>query len=304
MCRPSPGLETGRWGFLMTYLIDPTGGWWRWPSSVLAEQLGYPDPDFDLAAYAARNLGYVWVAPEDNATFLQFRAGMISRASIDALRPYLLKSLKSAKPVGLVFFASGWIEEAYTEIEPLIARLEDMSDFNEPHIRDLFVRQPHQPREWLRSSQDELAGLFTLWRSLGGIYSEPIESYLQRTGLGTRTVVLTTVGENDMRVVYGGGGFSVYDTFSFEQTVGRSIADQPDKAYGRWVAQSYLACRQSDEPQIDDIDAIVEQPGHDPRRRRYQRLILRWQRPNGQTILTGSSVLKPNISIPLDFGSN
>src|SRR3546814_9450204 len=92
-------------GGMMTYLIDPTGRWWRWPSSVLAEQLGYPDPDFDLAAYAARNLGYVWVAPEENATFLQFRAGMISSASIDALRPYLAKSLKGGKPVGPVFYA-------------------------------------------------------------------------------------------------------------------------------------------------------------------------------------------------------
>lgn len=288
----------------MTYLIDPTGRWWRWPSPVLAEQLGYPDPDFDLAAYAARNLGYVWVAPEDEVTFLQFRAGMISAPAIEALRPYLAKSLADIKPVGLVFFASGWIEEAYTEIAPLIARLEDLSDFNEPHIRDLFMRQPHQPRDWLRDSQHDLAGLFALWRALGGTYSEPIETYLRRTGLTTRTVVLSSANESDIRVIYGGAGFAVYDSFSFEQTVGRSIADQPDKAYGRWVAEAYLACRQTGEPQIDDIDAIVEQPGHDPRRRRYQRLILRWQRPNGQTILTGSSVLRPNISIPLDVGSD
>src|SRR3546814_7874017 len=112
-------LEAGR-GVMMTYRIDPTGRWWRWPSSVLAEQLGYPDPDFGLAAYAARNLGYVWVAPEENATFLQFRAGMISSASIDALRPYLLKSLKGGKPVGLVFFASGRSEEHTSELQSLM----------------------------------------------------------------------------------------------------------------------------------------------------------------------------------------
>lgn len=288
-------------GKAMTYLIDPTGRWWRWPSSVLAEQLGYPDPDFDLGAYAARNLGYVWVAPQDDATLLQFRAGMISMASVDALTPYLQKSLAAGKPVGLVFFASGWIEEAHTEIEPLVERLKDLSDYNEPHIRDLFIRQPHQPRDWLRDGQHELAGLFALWRAVGGLYSEPIETYLRRTGLVKRTVVLATSGAVDMHVLYGGPGFAVYDSFSFEQTVGRSIADQPDKAYGRWVADSYRACCTTGDPQIDDIDAIVEQPGHDPRRRRYQRLILRWQRPNGQMILTGSSILQPNICIPLDL---
>lgn len=286
-------------GAEMTYLIDPTGRWWRWPSPVLAEQLGYPDPDFDLAAYAARNLGYVWVAPEDNATFLQFRAGMISMSSIDALRPYLVKSLKGGKPVGLVFFASGWVEEAYTEIAPLIARLEDMSDFNEPHIRDLFVRQPHRPREWLRDNQHDLAGLFALWRSLGGMYSTPIETYLKRTGLVSRTVFVEPDEQHNLLVKNSGAGFTVYDDFSFQRCVGRKLTDQPDRAYGRWIETTYRDCMSTGDPVIDDVDAIVEQPGHDPRRRRYQRVILRWTTPDGRHLVTGSSLVT-SISIPMD----
>jgi hypothetical protein len=279
----------------MTYLIDPTGRWWRWPSPVLAEQLGYPDPDFDLAAYAARNLGYVWVAPEENATFLQFRAGMISASSIEALRPYLVKSLKGAKPVGLLFFASGWIEEAYTEIAPLLGRLTELSEFNEPHIRDLFMRQPHQPRDWLRDSAHDLAGLFALWRTLGGVYSDPIDTYLRRTGLATRTVFAEPDNQINLRVTNTGSGFMIYDGFTMNRVVGRPIADQPDRAYGKWVESSYLSCLETGDPQIDDIDAIVEQPGYDARRRRYQRLILRWQRPDGSLILSGSSLLNADI---------
>jgi hypothetical protein len=110
--------------------------------------------------------------------------------------------------------------------------------------------------------------------------------------------------ESDLRIIYGGGGFSVYDSFSFASTVGKSIADQPDKAYGRWVKQSYAWCNGSGDPQIDDIDAIVEEPGHDPRRRRYQRLILRWKLPAGNVVLTGSSILSPTLSIPLDVGAD
>ncbi|HLT77605.1 MAG TPA: hypothetical protein VKZ87_09475 [Ferrovibrio sp.] len=284
----------------MTYLIDPTGRWWRWPSSVLAEQLGYPDPDFDLGAYAARNLGYVWVAPQDDATLLQFRAGMISMASVDALTPYLQKSLAAGKPVGLVFFASGWIEEAHTEIEPLVERLKDLSDYNEPHIRDLFIRQPHQPRDWLRDGQHELAGLFALWRAVGGLYSEPIETYLRRTGLVKRTVFVEPDGNDILLVKNSGAGFTVYDDFSFEYCVGRRLTDQPDKAYGRWIETTYRECLTSGDPVVDDVDAIVEQPGYDPRRRRYQRVILRWKTPDGRPLVTGSSLVT-SISIPMDL---
>lgn len=52
----------------MEYLIDPDGSWWRWPSPVLSARLGYEEPDFDLAAYAARNLGYVWIVLESDLT--------------------------------------------------------------------------------------------------------------------------------------------------------------------------------------------------------------------------------------------
>lgn len=284
----------------MTYLIDPTGRWWRWPSSVLAEQLGYPDPDFDLGAYAARNLGYVWVAPQDDATFLQFRAGMISMPSVDSLTPYLQKSLTAGKPVGLVFFASGWIEEAYTELAPLVERLTDLSDYNEPHIRDLFIRQPHQPRDWLRHSQHDLAGLFALWRTVGGLYSDPIETYLRRTGLVKRTVFVEPDHGDILLVKNSGAGFTVYDDFSFEYCVGRRLTDQPDKAYGRWIETTYRECLTTGNPVVDDVDAIVEQPGYDPRRRRYQRVILRWKTPDGRPLVTGSSLVT-SISIPMDL---
>lgn len=282
----------------MNYLIDPNGNWWRWPSANLAERLGYPDPDFDMPSYAARNLGYVWLLVQPNVTFLQFRAGMLSRFCLDSLKPYLRKAVKD-KPVGLVYFASGWLEEAYVDAEQLLARMDQLAFLREPRMRDLFIRKPHEPRDWMHHGHRDLAGLFELWRFVDGQYSDAIHRYLQHTGLEARTVVLNGDDGGDLRVVYGGGGFSVYDSFSFASTVGRSIADQPDKAYGQWVSQSYLNCFRTGAPQLDDVDAIVEQPGHDPRRRRYQRLILRWQRPDGNVILTGSSILNQNIAIPL-----
>ncbi|WP_341705109.1 hypothetical protein [Ferrovibrio sp.] len=287
----------------MNYLVDTSGRWWRWPSETLAERLGYPDPDFDLAAYAARNLGYVWLEVRADVTLLQFRAGMLSDAVLAALRPYLVKAIRE-KPVGLVYFASGWLEEAFFDSAPLLERIGELATLREPRMRDLFIRKPYDPIRWSKSGQTDLSSLFDIWRFTDGTYSEPIQRYLRNSGLITRTVMLNGENDGNLSIMYGGGGFSVYDSFSFASTVGRSIADQPDRAYGAWVTQSYAACRGNGDPQIDDIDAIVEEPGHDPRRRRYQRLILRWKLPTGETVLTGSSILNPKLSIPLDIGAD
>lgn len=287
----------------MNYLVDPSGRWWRWPSETLAEKLGYPDPDFDLAGYAARNLGYVWLLLEDSATFLQFRAGMISPACLESLRPYLRKAV-ATRPVGLVFYAGGWLEEAHISAETLIPRMEELAPLRDPRMRDLFIRYELQPQEWLQKNNHDLTGLFLLWKDAGGIFSSAVENYLRHTGLTERTVVLRPDQSGDLFVQNSGSGFTVYDQFSFHKASDRKIEDQPDRMYGQWVRESYRASLVSGNPQIDDIDAIIEQPGHDHRRRRYQRVILRWNLPNDGVILTGSSQLKPDISIPLDVGTD
>ena len=174
----------------MNYLIDPQGHWWRWPSATLAERLGYTDPDFDLPGYAARNLGYVWLVLDEQVTLLQFRAGMVSQAAVNSLKPYLQKAVASGA-VGLVYYASGWLEEAYIEAAPLLARLDELAPLREARMRDQFIAHTHQPREWVYHAHQNLIGLFELWRFESGIFSEPVKRYLKSSGLIGRTIVLT-----------------------------------------------------------------------------------------------------------------
>ncbi len=284
----------------MSYLIDPSGRWWRWPSQVLAEKLGYPDPDFDLAGYAVRNLGYVWLVVESNVTFLQFRTGSVGGATLGSLKPYLMNA-SAAKPVGLIYFASGWMEEVHTDAPLLHRRMVELAGLREPRMRDLFIREPQKPLDWSAANSSSLAQLFSLWRASGGQLTPVLQEFLRRTALDQRTVFAQQRSDGGFRVQESGNGFSIYDSFSMGQLVGRLISDQPDRAYGQWIAQAYGACHDSGEPLVDDVDAIVEAPDHDPRRRRYQRLILPWRDDKGDVTITGSSLLKTDIAIPFDL---
>ncbi|MEK9970904.1 MAG: hypothetical protein VW600_17340 [Ferrovibrio sp.] len=285
----------------MNYLIDPQGHWWRWPSATLAEQLGHADPDFDLAGYAARNLGYVWLVVEEEATLLQFRAGMVSQAIVDSLKHYLRKAVKS-RPVALVFYASGWLEEVYIDGEPLLARLEELAPMREPRMRDQFIALSHRPSDWLYHAPGNLSGLFELWRFEDGVFSQPVQRYLSSSGLIDRTVFVEP-RNNELYVNSSGAGFTIYDRFQMQSVTGRRVCDQPDRAYGAWVEKSYRICLDSGRPALDDVDAIIEEPDHDPRRRRYQRMILPWRQPDGTRILTGSSLMNGQLAIPLSVDS-
>ncbi|MCW0233062.1 MAG: hypothetical protein OJJ21_05635 [Ferrovibrio sp.] len=286
----------------MNYLIDPQGHWWRWPSATLAERLGHADPDFDLAGYAVRNLGYVWLIVEEQVTLMQFRAGMVSPAAVSSLKPYLRKAV-AAKPVALVFYASGWLEEAFIKAAPLLARLDELAPLAEPRMRDQFIALSHQPREWLYHAHQHLSSLFELWRFEGGVFSKPVQRYLDNSGLIERTVFITP-RDNELYVTASGSGFTIYDSFQMNRVAGRRISDQPDRAYGSWVEASYRTCFDSGRPAMDDVDAIIEEPDHDPRRRRYQRMILPWQQADGSRMLTGSSLLNAQLAIPLSVDSS
>lgn len=284
----------------MEFLVDPKGTWSRWPSENLAAQLGYPRADFDLAGYLARNLGYVWLVVLPEYTLVQFRAGMLSPATVSAVEPFLNNAAKST-PVGLVFYSMGWMEEVFVEPEAIGPRLRELASLREPKLRDLYIRREHNPAHWSQTQRSSLSGLFGLWRERNGMFDERAMEFLATSDLNPRTVLMEPHRDRGLQVVYSGAGFTAYDSYSLSNTVGHGIEDQPDKAYGNWARQFYDSCLQSGGPIIDDVDAIIEQPDHDPRRRRYQRLILRWQRPDGAIVLSGSSILNPPyLSIPLD----
>lgn len=283
----------------MEYLIDPQGRWWRWPSMLLSAELGYEDPDFDLAGYAARNLGYLWIAVSQDVTLLQFRASALTPKTVSEAATFLHAC--GGRPVALVYFASGWMEEASTDPVVLAARLEILGAMQEPMHRPLYLRRSGDPDVWQREDRTALSSLFALWRANGGLLDERVQAFIAGSEIAPRTVFVQPVG-NKLRVMDSGTGFTIYDDMNRPAAAGCGIAEQPDVGYGTWVEGIYRGVVERGEPAIDDIDAIIEAPGHDPRRRRYRRLALPWRDRKGRRIVTGSSILDPvELSIPLDL---
>lgn len=286
----------------MEYLIDPRGTWSRWPDENLAYRLGYPQPDFDLAGYAARNLGYVWLLIERGMTLMQFRAGMVSGQTVNALKPYLSKATADA-PVALVYYASGWMEEVFVDPAALIARFQLVAGMREPRQREKFIMRAHEPERWEGIERGPLRELFGLWRERSGMFDDRVHTFLQESGLAARTMLAVNEPGRGLCITYGGEGYAAYDNFRTRSVIGRSIADQPDREYGRWINQTYTECITNGAPHVTDVDAIIEQPEHDARRRRYRRVILRWHTPDGGLLLSSNSRLDQNISIPLDLSA-
>ena len=84
--------------------------------------VGYRRPDFDLAGYAARNMGYLTLSwTGDHSVDLHFRPSLLTAASVEAISRLLLRA--GVKHVELRYLADGADSSADPRFGVLLARL-------------------------------------------------------------------------------------------------------------------------------------------------------------------------------------
>jgi hypothetical protein len=79
----------------------------------------------------------------------------------------------------------------------------------------------------------------------------------------TGQVVIRSMGE----------GYPLYDCAWTCQPLGRSFAEFPDAAYGRFVTESHREAFERAKPIHDEIDALINWPRFGQLRTRYERII-------------------------------
>jgi hypothetical protein len=282
------------------HLIDAQGKWWLWPSSALNEQFGYPEPDFDLCGYAIRNLGCVSVVLEHRIILLQYRpamTGVRARASLTSF----LNGAGAAAQVIIVFYLGGWTKEFLRSGRDAAIRIGqiDLAAQSETR-RTPFIMAPRRFEELLDGPRKALSEIIDLWRD-SEHRLQPWAGEVVAKAVGGRGLVVAANTDGSRLIIrHCGDGFGFYqDRRFYAQAIGRDVTEQPDAAYGIWLAETYREILTEMRPQLADVDAIVRQPGGEPHRSRYRRLILPWRDTDNQPVLTVTSLLVPNIDVPL-----
>ena len=121
-----------------------------------------------------------------------------------------------------------------------------------------------------------------------------------KAALGGRYVVFRQAEDNG-RIVFhefGPGLFSDYETWR-TCAVGAPMEEQPDRAYGRWVASAYYDVMTMRQPRIEDVDAIVRWPNTGRARLRYKRIVvpLATDDPLAPPMMLGGSLIDNRVDL-------
>ena len=258
-------------------LIDDAGRERQWPGANRGAAFGYRDPDFDFPAYAVRNLGYVMVAARQNAIRIRMRPVFVGHRTLDALMAHL--ACHETMRVAISYFDAAWHHEVSGDGRAARARLRAIveacarKEGGQP-----FVAARRNIAGVLHKAGEPLAPVLRRW--LDGAPPEGLAAFLDSCRLYDRAMIVERERDTGRFVFrHSGQNIRLYDRSWADTAVGRHVEDQPDPAYGAWIAG---ACRAIDEcqvPRYELVTAQVDRPGAAAGQWRYERLMLPWRAP-------------------------
>lgn len=282
----------------MRLIIDRDGTVWSAYDESLVERWGYPDPDFDLPSFAVRNLGAIDLLASEKKVRINFRWLTVKAEALEsALR--LLDQFRGCEIIISSSHGDTWTETAFESPEDAASWIEENRAHSAETTRRSMATRPRalnslsaRSLSRLDDPEDRLALMFKKWRLARGVFDEDVTSFLIRFGLFDRTVIVAESSSQDLVFGHSGTGFALYDSHDKSwnfRAQGTRVVDQPDPEFGRWIDRTYRSVLDEAQPRFEQVDAVIQARGADPYRFWYHRLLLPWNSPSGQRILTGSS---------------
>lgn len=286
------------------FLIDEHGRHCEAVPEVIEALLDYPDPDFDINAYAVRNLGWIEISQDRPAGRIEakFRSLSVSFGAVSAL--YQLLSDPDWTDIRFEHDLFGWMTQAYTNNHAASAALHNIVrsviDFYHHPPYTAVEKNPASLHEEETAASKVLASVLEFWRERGGQIPEDLTPRLRDIGILPRLMLIGVDSSGtDGRFQYIGTGFTIYGDRWPREAIGRNIQEQPDRAYAARVAESCMMAALRSEPGYTHVDARIGLPEQEPRRSRYKCLKTPWQHSRGDRVLMITSVLTSDVDIPL-----
>jgi hypothetical protein len=278
---------------ITTSMLSPEGEWLA-DGPALAAAIGCTDADFNVAAFAVRNLGYIrFEAIENILLEIQFHPIHVTRRAIAAAQERI-----AAAPPGIFrlrHLEEEWQTDLLMSPRQAALRLEELcrrAATPLPHER--FIAHDLGPdRLLLDGTEGNPRPLLQKWRTSFHRFDETVIPFAVKRGIASTTMLIGLKrGVPDPVFQYIGDAFWGFGRDFHLRAIGEKVQHQPDPSYGEWVVQFYREAAASWLPRYDYVEASIENSERG-RLYRYERLILPWSTPSGDAVLTVSSRFVP-----------
>jgi hypothetical protein len=270
-------------------VIDENGKHWDPRSPTLRSRLRASVDDRDLLQFAILNLGFVAILAEKDSVRIRLRPAVVAPAALGAL--YLWLHKRRLQRIVVSWYDARWHDEilgwSNDGWRRLTALLESTKLANHGYSRR-------------RTSIDKLDSANPLRHILeesSRLVSTVSNPQLLPPELRERYVVLVEDGNGELRVCDFGRTMMSRSRWWRRRAYGHRIDDMPDWSYGRWVGDAYREARQTGEPLLEEVEAVINWPEVGTFSHSYWRLIVPLMQHGHPTRLLGVTVDNVNVGI-------
>ena len=292
----------------LTMLVTSDGQWVLEDSAEFLTALGDPNPDYDAASFAVKNLGFIKFQVLDGSIVeIELHPRNVQLPALLAVQQQLLSC--QVKLFRIKYFDTAWHSEIMTSVTPTISRLSELCAREAaPPPSDRFLVEPQDYSQLFRQRENPLVFMIQKWRMSFGHFDPTVIPFAIKHQLLSRMVIVGVrprVAEPVFRFI-GDGHANWLDTHEHLHAIGEKLENLPDKDYGGWVSEFYKSVASTGEPRYDYVTAAIQRRP-DTYVTRYERLLLPWKTPSEEVLVTlwsrglSSSVIAP--SAPEDTDS-
>ena len=279
---------------MQTYLFDDKGELWDGRSRELAEALDASLPSEELRKYVVRNLGFIAVMENSGSLRLQLRPAVVSQRALSGLLYWMHD--RAVERVLISCLDGEWSHELVASREEAVRRLLARAKLDPVDREGDFLNKPRPLHDLPPASP--LRAMLDAWSACSGKYDRERLHRLLNEALHGRYMLVEPMAQSPGLLVKEiGTGFNNHAVRWLSQIRGLRVEDQPDYAYGQWIAGLYREVLQSRAPSLHDVDAVIRWP-HQPRvSYRYQRLMVPFEAESRSTLVLGATVLDDAIDL-------
>jgi hypothetical protein len=280
----------------VTMLVTPDGEWVFEDSPEFRAALGDPDPDYDAAQFAIKNLGFVKFEMLGKSVIeIEVHPRNVALPALLAVQEQLQSS--HIPLFRIRHFDTTWRSEIFSTAERTMARLAELCT---PALTvppsERFSAEPIDFAALYGEHNSPFRPLIQKWRMAFGHFDASVVSFAIRHNLLSRMMVIgLSEKATDPVFRFIGDGFPWTNDDYKMSAIGNRIEDQPDREYGAWVSEFYKYTARSGQPRFDRVTAAIAgwRGTGNTGVTRYERLLLPWKTPSADVLVT-------LLSIPLD----
>lgn len=250
--------------------------------------LDYPYPDFDLANYAIRNLGFAQFKLDANGARLKLRADLFTKPCFERIVRLVVEQRVSR--LVIEHEREGEPAEVLLNTNDIVARLDFLRGTTPGESpRQSFILETLDLGRLGHLKRRQMSEAYRSWLQCHGRLPGDFEPLKRVGGFQGGHLLVSLKGQDQAIVEDWPNSIRCYSPNQIAGLMGRDLSEQPDNRFGQWSSKPYYEVVSRQAARLDLVEAVIHPPGGLPMISRYERLLLPWRTGSGEFWVSGTS---------------